>query len=236
MPATPSAAPALTRGLALLEDLSIDGQRSLEHLARDHAWPKTSVLRLLQTLEAAGAVARDPASKRWMAVKRLVPDQGDAGERARLAAVLAHLAEASGGTAEWWVADGDRLVLAARHEPEAGEVAVRARIGYRRELAELEAATVAACAAGLGTTARRPWIWRDGRRVHLAAATVAARLAEARARQGMSWDETANPHGVARPWPSLAAPAGVLAVALVARDWPGRPPAPALAALEGAIA
>lgn len=233
MPATTTAAPALARGLALLEDLSADGPRSLEHLARDHAWPKTSVLRLLQTLEEAGAVARDPASKRWMAVKRLVPDQQDAGERARLGALLAQLAEATGGTAEWWVAGGPGLVLAARHEPEAGEVTVRARIGFRRALDELEAVTAAACAAGLAQPDGSCWRWRDGRRCPASAAETADLLAQVRAHDGLAWDAASNPQGVvrvARAWPGTQ-PRGILAVALVPTGWPGSPPAAVATAL-----
>lgn len=236
MPATP-AAPALARGLALLEDLSCDGPRSLEHLARDHAWPKTSVLRLLQTLEEAGAVARDPASKRWIAVKRLVPDQQDAGERARLAARLAQLAAAAGSTAEWWVVGERNLVLAARHEPEAGEVTVRARIGFRRELDELEAVTVAACAAGLAEPGIAPWRWRAGQRQPASEAERAVLLAQARDRGGLAWDECCNPHGVvrvARPWPGDGPAQGVLALALVPAGWTGSPSPAVVEALRQA--
>lgn len=233
-----SAAPALARGLALLEDLSSAGPRSLEQLTRSHAWPKTSVLRLLQALEAAGAVVRDPASKRWLAVKRLVPDDREAGERVRLAALLARLAEDTGGTAEYWVAEGGELVLAARHEPETGEVTVRARLGFRRDLHELEATALVAVAANCQRAAGRCWRWQDGQRQAVPVAEF-QRQVEAASRLGVAWDAAVNANGVVRvaaPWRSDGRLRGIVAVALAVQAWAGQPPEAVLAALRRAVA
>ncbi|MBD3314210.1 MAG: helix-turn-helix domain-containing protein [Chitinivibrionales bacterium] len=59
-----SGAPALTRGLMVLERLARHGASSLEHLSRATGLPKTSVLRLLAALEWHGAVVRNPHDKR----------------------------------------------------------------------------------------------------------------------------------------------------------------------------
>ena len=238
MATSPVAAPALARGFVLLEDLSSAGPRSLEHLALRHHWPKTSVLRLLLTLEGLGAVMREPTSKRWQAVKRLVPDDRDASERARLAALLARLAGDTGGTAEFWVLDGSHLVLAARHEPDIGEVTVRARLGFRRDLLEMEATTIIACATASTHPPSGSWVWRNGKRTPVPRAELRGRLAAA-AQSGIAWDAEPNPHGVVRvasPWRTAGRLHGIVAVALADPSWTGTPSDATVAALHRAIA
>jgi DNA-binding IclR family transcriptional regulator len=62
----------VTRGLQLLTYLNREGASSLDRLARATELPKASILRLLRSMEASGAVARDGASKRWRSRLRLV--------------------------------------------------------------------------------------------------------------------------------------------------------------------
>src|SRR4051812_5464316 len=71
LPITP--APALSRGLAVLELLGGGEAIALEDLARSARLPKPSVLRLLRTLQAMGAADREEGGKRWRALARLAP-------------------------------------------------------------------------------------------------------------------------------------------------------------------
>jgi len=193
-----SSAPALQRGLAVLRHLEREGACSLDQLARGLAIPKASLLRLLETLIADGAVARDAAAKRYRALLRLVPcgDPGDDPGRA-VAARLPDLAEATGATAEYHAWDGRRLVLVDRAEPEDAQVAVVARIGFERDLAELDALTQV-CRAYGGLRRRRHWVYdAQGARRTLDPEEIRAVDATTRER-GWAADLSANTNGVLR--------------------------------------
>lgn len=146
-----SQAPALTRGLALLRDLAAEGASSLEQISRRCGWPKSSCLRLLAALEAAGCVTREAQSKRYAALVQLQPI---AGGTVAIATLLQDLAQATGCTAECWRWRHDRLHLDERRVPEGTEVAVRAKIGFARGLGEAEAVTQIAFAH---LVPRRAW-------------------------------------------------------------------------------
>ena len=124
-----SAAPALERGIRVLRRLAERPGIRLETLARELGAPKSSVLRLLETLADLNLARRAEAG--WQALAVLAPLAED-DFPARLDRALAQLAARAGRSAEWWEADDAGMVLRRRCEPPAGEVAVRAQPGFVR--------------------------------------------------------------------------------------------------------
>ncbi len=222
----PSPAPALTRGLELLNFLRKNGGQSLDDLARHTGHPKSSLLRLLDALAQAGAVARDPARKLYRALLALLP-LGAAGPAfdARIDEALRRLAEQTGATAEWYVPGEDGMVLIRQAEPPDGTVRIRARVGFLRPwVGELDAVAAlgqawfapdAACAGFSGFK-------RDGVPSKLSPATVKIRIWAAK-EDGMAADPHLNHNGVRRQAAVVRRarrPAGVLALAEYAADAP----------------
>jgi DNA-binding IclR family transcriptional regulator len=145
--------------VALLRSLEA-GPGSLDELTRTHGWPKPSLLRLLRSLERAGLVHRDQATRRWQALMRLVSCQGaELLLRARVAGSLPALAEAIGHTVELYRFAGTTMDLIERAESQTGGVAVRARIGFQRTFDEAEAVTLIAAAYAQAPSPRRRWRW-----------------------------------------------------------------------------
>ena len=229
-PADP--APALTRGIDLLERLSRDGPQVLERLAEAAALPKSSTLRLLSALERLGLVARDPATRRFHARASLVRGGSDAAEAARVRQILAGLAHESGHAAELWELRGNRLVMVDRADPEDASTAVRARIGNERDLVEADAVALIGFAF-LGAPLPAKHTRSSEHRLHPATrASVQEAIRRCRA-EGRAADAGVNANGVRR----FAAPLGRAIVALAQGGGvpPGRDDA-RLLALVGAIA
>ncbi|MBI3831605.1 MAG: helix-turn-helix domain-containing protein [Planctomycetes bacterium] len=197
----PDPSPALTRGLLLLKRLGADGASSLEHLAHATGWPKSSVFRLLASLEACGAVQRDPADRRYRAALRLVPFAAvEEDLRLRAVAAMQDLVRAAGHTVELFAYSGGALTMLDRRVPEDREVAVRARIGWQPDRSELFALTAAALAWGDPAPAparSRLWYWKNQTRVPLKTAALLKYLNESRAR-GLAVCLCPNFHGVRR--------------------------------------
>lgn len=212
-PADP--APALSRGIALLDLLNRDGPQVLERLAVETATAKSTALRLLAGLERLGLVARDPATRRFHARAAVVRGRDGGAEAARVRQVLAGLARDAGHAAEWWELREGLPVMADRADPEDASTAVRARIGFVREAREADAVVVVAMAfAGLAPAAR-PTQARDRRQVAVARGELLAQVAACRQR-GMAADSGINGNGVRRfAAPVLADGAlrGILAIA-----------------------
>jgi DNA-binding IclR family transcriptional regulator len=210
----PSAAPALSRGLSLLARLLEDGTSSLEQLAQRSGWPKSSVLRLLQSLEQAGCVTRDPASKRYSALVRLVPiDSTESALKAACASIMVELSERVLHTVELHSYERHALTMIERSEPEHAEVQVRARIGFRRDLTELDALTLVMLAYAI-PEAEWPeaeyWHW-DGHGKKIAVERARMRRYVARTReQSAAVDLAVNPNGVRRYAAPLRAGSGLL--------------------------
>ncbi len=216
----PDPAPAAGRAVALLRSLA-DGPSTLDALARVHGWPKPSLLRLLRSLDRAGLVSRDPATRRWQALMRLVSCQGsECLLRARIAGALPGLADALGHTVELYRYAGDTMDLIERAESQAGGVAVRARIGFQRTFDEAEAVTLIA-AAYAQAPSRRRWRWTQRaagpERLALDGRAFAALVDAARTR-GAAWDAERNEWSVRRCAVAIldgqGALLGALAVAL----------------------
>lgn len=166
---------------------------------------------------------RDPVDRRFSAGLRLVRVD-EASARAalveRYAGELRRLADGSGHTAELHAWQGSVLTLIDRREAASAAVTANARVGFRRDLLELDALTQ--CVMGWGGwdpgKGQRQWAWERGvvkwvtRR---SAQSVVMRVREG----GLGVDLGINPHGVRRYARPLldegGALEGVLAVAQV---------------------
>ncbi|MGA0332415.1 MAG: helix-turn-helix domain-containing protein [Kiritimatiellia bacterium] len=192
-------APALARGILLLDQLAVDGQASLEKLAARNQWPKSSVLRCLQTLEQAGAVEQHPETKHWRALKQLQPLISPALEPMQQARnFLPGLAQGTGHCAELYAWQQGILELIDRAEPDFGDLLVRARIGSRRDLEELDATALILFAfAPDSQPPERVWVWKKGKKKSLSAEKRELRIAECR-HQGWAVDQDFNENGIRR--------------------------------------
>lgn len=195
-----SPAPALARGIALLRQLSKDGQGSLEQLAARGGWPKSSTLRYLQSLQACGVVEQDRVSKVWHLRERLVSYAAQGTDvlahwRGRLAA----LAASTGQCAELYRVSGLEVELMDRADPQLGDVYLAARIGFRRDVTECDATALLACAFADPPAKGRilQWRWQAGQRYTLPAAARRDLLRSARA-EGIARDGDFNENGIRR--------------------------------------
>ena len=196
-------APALSRGIAVLTQLNADGACSLERLAKTSGWPKSSVARILKSLERLGLVKRDPVSRHYGAVCRLVRNNAhEGGLRSVAIRVMVPVAREARQTVELYAFDQSRfatsLVMIDRCEPEDSVTHVRARIGDHRNLAELDAlARLVRAFAGVKAPAGGHWVWCGDVKRPLPASAAAALIREAKANR-MALDTGINPHGVFR--------------------------------------
>lgn len=136
---TPTSAPALTRGLAVLRLLEDGAVRSLEEVARKLRLPKASALRLLRVLEREELVGRG-ADKRYGARWALRPLDAEQAWLERVHGTLPKLARLTGCTAEWYEPSAGGMVLRQHADPLEAEVRVQVRPGFLRAWgSELEA-------------------------------------------------------------------------------------------------
>jgi DNA-binding IclR family transcriptional regulator len=191
-------APALAKGLLLMEQLTKDGQSSLEQIARKHQWPKSSTLRYLQTLEKLGIVHQHPDTLRWQALQRLRPVRSElTGPLAELHARLPALAEESGHCAELYRVGGRHVTLVDRAEPEGGEVTITARIGFHRDLRELDATAGILFAFTDILPSSGMWWWEEGEKTPVSVETRDRSLVRIR-ETTLAVDHAFNEHGIRR--------------------------------------
>ncbi|MFZ2655152.1 MAG: helix-turn-helix domain-containing protein [Victivallales bacterium] len=213
-----SPAPALEKGIQALTRLSENGPRNLEKLSKDLGEPKASLLRYLDTLLSLGLVGRDPVTKEYsskVAMVRLGRAGRDFSDKVQK--LLDSLAEKTCRTAEWYVHNGDRMVLARRSEPENAVIHVKAKIGFERELnGEFEAvARIAILNLKIDLSGKKSWIYRDGRKKNIEE-SICRKILDSDRKNGYAIDMEYNENGVRR----YAAPvfqngklAGVIALA-----------------------
>ncbi len=123
-------APALARGLAVLERLQRNRCISLDELSLQENIPKASLLRLLKTLEATGYVHQAP-DKTWASDVQIVR-AGGTGCLQHIPRILERLAEETELTAEWYLPSEHGLLLMEQRFPQATETRVVARRGFIR--------------------------------------------------------------------------------------------------------
>ncbi len=133
--------PGLARGIVLLRILADGRSATLDDFARLTGYPKSSILRQLDTLQAMDLIARDMTTNLYFALQRLVPMRmPDQHFDLMINAVLGELARMLDSAAEWYVPVPEGLVLVRRIDPQQHRLQEMAQIGYvRRWNWELEA-------------------------------------------------------------------------------------------------
>ena len=219
-------APALNRGIELLQILEQEGHVRLESLAGRTAWPKSSVLRCLQSLQACGMGRRSSETKAYLALQRLVPMHEHFPEDLKPAAArLTDLAEHFGFVVELFVAQRGSLVMIDRAEPSNGMNRVRIRIGATRKSMELDALFAMQLAFGDDPFPEEPlWQWAEtGQRTTVDAETAHHFVNRAKER-GLLSDRGFNDNGVRRHAMAIRVDRGLVGVLALVQDekFPGR--------------
>ena len=172
-------APALTRGVAILEHLSLAGWDSLDGVTRALDFPKSSTLRLLEALCSLNLVERSEA-KTYRCLKHLVPMQaGDENMDAILMAEMKRLVSTTGQTIEWYLPSQTGMTVIRQLRAES-EVGVMARVGYIRHWGtELDAVALLGYAYAAEAPVKRSGLHAyssNGHRSRLSAAAVRERI------------------------------------------------------------
>lgn len=217
------AAPALARGIQILRLLGENGAMSLEVLSRRLSLPKSSVLRLAETLQSLELVER-LADKKFAALAVLRPNSAqDQRRRELIDSWLVERAVETGFTQEWyeWNREHSALEIVLRREPPTGDVVVRARQGFHRVLTEeLEAVCQVGLAFGGIPFGNAHWQWHTigGNAVQQPVPDVAKVLRRAK-RDGYGADSQYNIHGVRRLAFPIFSASHLVAVACVAMNY-----------------
>lgn len=126
-------APALDKGITVLQLLAEEGELSLETICNLTQIPKASLLRFLETLIAKGCVFKDPETKKYRALMQVVPIEGQSNDFMRLVSEsVTQLSVSHDVTAEWYEPYDEGARITMRHEPEHSFVRVVARVGFSR--------------------------------------------------------------------------------------------------------
>lgn len=211
-------APALVRGIRILQLLTQEGPMLLEQISANLDIPKASAFRLLSTLEQIRMIRRDP-DKSYSALYRLRPlvDSRTSFYEA-LDGRMLHLVGETNCTIEWYEETQDGMQLVLQKHPDC-ELCVQARPGFLRDWrTEFEAVTriAHAFAARAPKLASSKCYKTNGVMVELRKTEIQSMIRSVKARQS-AIDEAFNSNGVRR----VAVPAfddsgdflGVLAVA-----------------------
>ncbi len=228
---TPSAAPALNRGLAALAALGEKGgPLSLDALASLLSVPKASLFRLLETLQDLGLVLKT-ADRCYEPLWTLQPiEDRRTVHRRRIERNLEGLCETTKCTVEWYEPTESGMALVRQIQPES-ELRVQAKPGFLREWAgEFDAvARLAHAFASYAPPLVSPKVYvSNGVLKALPKKEASTRLAEAR-RSRTAEDGIFNSNGVRRCAAAAFDDAsgtfmGVLALAEVCH-FSNRPPA-----------
>lgn len=154
-------APALGRGLHVLRLLGRTPGSTLEDLVRATSWPRSSLARLLTSLERNGAVARADG-RGWQATALLAPtvEAGALDAWRKAPAALAR----HGVRGELYAFTGDGPVLMAAVEPDDWMVRSVVQVGWHADPTELLALVQLWWAHAVDRPARRGWYWQERER------------------------------------------------------------------------
>lgn len=191
---------ALERTLGALSRLSRDGAQTLEQLTVATGYPRSSLLRLLRSLESVGAVTRDSVDRRYYARLRVVPlAEGEEALRRRVYAAVRDLIGTLGQTVELYRLERSAVMMIERHEPEGATAHVGARIGHPRPRDEIDAVVQVALASGDDDIAqpKSPYVINAEGRQALAKSEVATLVASVAA-AGVASDVHINENKVRR--------------------------------------
>lgn len=192
--------PGLFKGIKILEYLK-DGDACLEDLVKKSGFPKTSTLRILETLIAMNLVQKDKLSKSYHSLSYL-ENLSTASEA--IQNVIHHeiiqISNTLNITTEWYEARDGFMLLSDRNEPPKLEISIRARKGYKRELNhELEAVTRIALSSGVHTDYKGSyWVVRQNGQLFCLSHEEQTQILAKTKELNVACDEYFNLHGVRR--------------------------------------
>lgn len=129
-----SAAPALTRGIQILQFLSKNDNSSLHEMTNVLKIPKSSLLRILDEMISLDIVSRNERTGHYYALQKLIPAIPAADQfKEKINQLLLQAAEKTGYTAEWYIPSKMGPILVDRKDPSDKEVKVLAQIGFIRK-------------------------------------------------------------------------------------------------------
>lgn len=197
-----SPAPALDRGIDILEWLQNKEGATLEDLSTSLEIPKSSALRFLATLEKRGILIRDPQNKTYKCRKVLIPLYQDTEEEVfHIRRAVENLCLKSKRTVEYYRPEPSGARMVERLDPSNQEVRILAGVGFFRDWTpELEAvATVSLAFVRLHRLSSRILFFpgKEGPKTPLTPGDAAARVSKAR-KEGIVVDQYFNNFGVRR--------------------------------------
>ena len=216
-------APALTRGLDLLQILEEEGPTSLEFLSQHTGWPKSSIARLLKSLENYGAVTRDTFTKLYSSQLRLIPTSPEETLLRNLCHTeLQELSEATSLTAELYAFQDSRIILKEMIEPEQLPLKLTSKVGDSLDLEELSALTLHVLAFALPENdwpQNSLWLWSEGKKRKVTGRRLIEAVEETRHKL-VTYDQEFNQYGVRRyAAPIFSNEHGLMAIICVAQTW-----------------
>ena len=130
---TSISAPALQRGLQILELLKDGNSRSLEEITKELQHPKSSVIRLLETLTSMMYVEREETTRKYRTKVALYPlAQRHSRFRKTIQECLEELSEKLNMTIEWFTPHKEHMLLTQRCENSTSSVRIKAQLGHCR--------------------------------------------------------------------------------------------------------
>ncbi len=195
-------APALERGIKVLELLSNNESFSLEEIAEKLKAPKSSLLRILDTLCQINHVSKDSTTKKYIALSAIIPISNvDILQTKQIINSLAFLSKETSLTAEWYLYNGESMVMTEQVEPENSQVYVMAKIGWKRELYnEFEAVARVAIANGCKSSNEKKSYWNydeNGEKENISNKDVSKQL-KLTLKEKCTMDEKYNSNGIRR--------------------------------------
>lgn len=194
-------APALAKGLQVIDTLQQHGPMILEELAGTTAIAKASLLRIVDTLIMLKAVERNAISRRYKATVKLIAVNGvDYDKEQQIHTALVQLSAQTGLTTEWYIKTADGMMIIDRVEPVDKPVKVVAKIGFMRPLVgEFEAVARMAIAnrADIKPDWKQYWHYLKGEIKNFSPAELPQLLTEATDAASIMDDEY-NPNGIRR--------------------------------------
>jgi len=193
--------PALTRGLKTLEILSSNKEMSLESLAQQLQVPKSSMLRIMDTLKRLQYVSRDEVTKKYttnVIVQQISPFYSSLSDK--IQQLMIKVTNTFKVTSEWYAPGPEGVKIILREEPVDAVVHVCAQLGFfRKKDVELEAVTRIAYKSNYYSWSPALVFksYNNGSRIVLAN-EKAYRLVQAVGDDWMTVDEEYNSNGIRR--------------------------------------
>ncbi len=194
-----STAPALERGMEVMRLLSTGKLMSLETIGKELNFPRSSLLRILSTLQNGHWIARDE-QRRYRALMGLHPLKGDQTRdwSQHRNKVLTELGDSLALTVEWFEIENEVARINWRHEPEGREVKVVARIGFSRYLSgEIDAVARLLLLNTNNNIGPHAWVYKNGNEKKIKKKDLKS-LPKAEGEADLFYDSEYNTNGVRR--------------------------------------